>query len=263
MSSEREDTQKDVVRREKQKRCWFESIYTNPMPSLSILLSLVFFLFVAILGWAFFETHGLQKFVETERDRLTSDITVLRQDLQRIREDHKERIERQLADARKKIEDFTKEQQREMKDMVDDLASSVYSERINRYVVKLHGKDLGQRRVAIWRLLDILKEMENRGRGLFDSVVPEYGAIVPYLGFCPDKPADLDDTYRGRIWISVILLQSGNETIKEAFAAEIARNPNMTPRALEKLKVLVSGRSDREDFEKGITQLKPLLELLP
>ena len=64
MSSEQEDSQKDVVGREKKKRCWFESIYTNPMPSLSILLSLVFFLLAAILGWAFFEAAHLGEYID-------------------------------------------------------------------------------------------------------------------------------------------------------------------------------------------------------
>ena len=214
---------------------WIAKIRSDPIPVLafltSILLALVVF-FTTLSAWQY---RNIVDFAQTQKELM-----------------------------QKEWAEYIENKKLEWIDRTDMLTYEQYSQAIDRYTVKLAEGDLGKRAKAIWFLLDVLKEVKNNYPDLFDRIVSDYSGAIPYLrlDICPEE---FTDSYRGKVWIWVILLESGNAFIKDEILHEIERESSLTPKLLEKIyKVNVDEVPERnkEEFRESIERLKKHIQSL-
>jgi hypothetical protein len=193
----------------------------------------------------------ISMFTQTQRDHLMQELN-----------DQKQQMMKKLEEARTELGSFKDQYKQDIIESTVALLYAYYSEIVELYIQKLMGDDPGQKTVAIWGLLNILNETKTRQEyhpGIFDKIVVKYANAIPYLKLDITKE-EFDDSYRGKVWIWIILLESGNQHIEHVIREELGKQPGLTPELLDELSKLPS--EDSSDFQSSIDRLKPLVEPL-
>ena len=250
--------------KEPKKRKW-ACIYTDPMPTVAILMSLITVLMAIVIGVMIFQVFDIRNFQKKMKEAHS--------ELEDFRQEQRDQMTKKMKEARAELEDFTEAQKKKLQESVVMLINYGYSLAIDRYTQLLAGNNPGQKTTAIWALLNILnetKDLSSEYPGLFDEIVGEYVSAIPYLKLDIAKD-EFTDSYRGKVWIWIILLESENEYIKNAICDEIEieneikNEPKLSPKLLDDIFQYNKSKLTPDvslDFEKSIERLKPFIESL-
>jgi hypothetical protein len=235
MGDEKLNSSQEPMKRKERNRKWWASIHDNPIPTVSILMSTITFLLTVVIGVAIFNAVDLVKSLQVEKEKT-------------LRE----------------LEHFIEAEKSKFKQTTAQVTRAQYSDTIERYTRKLATGDSAQKAVAIWVLLDILNEIKRNHPDLFERIVCEYSGTIPYLKL-DIAPEEFNESYRGAVWIWVILLESKNDCIRDAIRNEVKKKPKLTAELLDKVyERNASGLPEktRKEFRESIDRLKPWIQSL-
>lgn len=106
--------------------------------------------------------------------------------------------------------------------------------------------------------MDVLKEIKNYHPAVFDRIVPEYSGSVHCLKLDIDREK-FTDSYRGKVWIWVILLESRNVYIRGAIREEIHIETKLTPELLDQIFEYNKSslpKEKQDDLQESLKRLK-------
>jgi len=260
MEDKNSNFDRESVNVKKPKKGWWKSIRTDPIPTVGILMAVICALVTIVFAVAIVQVFTTGNVLEMKKREISLEMDRLRFEIENIRAEQKKEMEEVHVDLGK----FVKEQKEIFLKKTAMLTYADYAKTIKRYITKLAGDDIGQQIVAIWVLLDILHEVKLEYPDLFSRVVPEYSGAIPCLKLDIHKE-EFDDSYRGKVWIWVILLESRDEHIRSVFRTEIKEKPALTPELLDKIFEYNENKlsqENRSDLYISIERLKPLIRSL-
>jgi hypothetical protein len=244
----------------KPKKGWWEYIHTDPIPTVSILIAVICTLIALIFGVAIFQIFSTDNALEMKKREIKLELDKLSLEIENVRS----RQKKEMENLRINLEEFIKEQKKIFLNKTAMLTYVKYADTIKKYTEKLKGDNVGQQIAAIWILLDILNEVKLEHKEIFNRVVPDYSDSIPWLKLDVSKD-EFHDSYRGKVWMWIILLESKDEYIRDVFRTEIKKKPALTPELLDKVFEYNESKlsqESRSDLKISIERLKPLIRSL-
>jgi hypothetical protein len=210
---------------------------TQPVAVVSLLITVIFGLIAILIALGAFQILSLRGFVKSEKEQIAQDFIRLKE---------------------------------EMKKSIYEVIKSDYIAKVNMQALDIKCDNPQVIDKAIWRLIGLLNEIAAKQPELYRNDIDKL-----YAGFLRDLDIKLDitaknatqanyrDSYRGRVWIWVLLIKSGNENIKILMREELyGKKADEVLHMLDKAKEYQKEINNDEisDLTEGVAQLKPLLQ---
>ena len=230
-------SQKSMQSKELKKGVWARLAHfiEAPLTTLSILMLIISTFLTIIIVTIIFYFLDIRNFSALERER-----------------------------TKRELEQFIEAERSKFKETTAIVTFAQYADTIERYTRKFASGEPSQTAAAIWVLLDILNEVKRNHPGVFNKIIYEYSGVIPFLKM-DISPEEFVDSYRGKVWIWVILIESKNAEIMNSIRSEVKKELGLTPELLEKIfKHNERNLPDqiRKDFRESIDRLKPWIKLL-